>query len=202
MSVLIANVPWSSQSQDRVESFVTPHAEYIVLADGAGGTSGGAEAAEHFVRRVREIATASSCPDVALSSLSRLDLEMEAAPDCGESTGVVVALTATEIRCASVGDSEAWLIRDGRVDAITEGQRRKPLLGSGAAMPAQAVRPRGDGGALLVASDGLFRYASREKILAALTSVPPPSTLEALVNLVRLRSGHLQDDISVALFWI
>lgn len=111
---------------------------------------------------------------------------------------MVVAITADEIRCASVGDSEAWLILGGEVDELTDGQRRKPLLGSGGAIPANAMRPRRPG-LLLISSDGLFRYASREKIVGALQDGPSEATLHNLVDCVRLRSGALQDDVAIAL---
>lgn len=180
MPALTINIPWSHQSQDRVDAFSTLHADYLVLADGAGGIGGGAEAAKRFVTRVREIALNADRADQALSSLARLDGELEADPECGETTGVVVAITSTEIRCASVGDSEAWLVKDAQVIRLTEGQRRKPLLGSGLATPAHGKLSR-RGGILLVASDGLFRYAGSEKILAALSRGVEPSTPEALV---------------------
>ncbi len=83
------NIPWSTNSQDRVAAFSTSHAYYVTLADEAGGMGGGAEAAGLFVQRVKEIAQAASRPDEALSSLSLLDLQMEAQPQRGEATGIV-----------------------------------------------------------------------------------------------------------------
>ena len=65
---------------------------------------------------------------------------------------------------ASVGDSGAWLIgRDGWED-LTEGQVRKPLLGSGVA---EAVGfASAFGGTLLVATDGLLKYAAASRLVS------------------------------------
>ena len=54
-------------------------------------------------------------------------------------------------------------------------------------------------GTLLLASDGLFNYTSDERIseVAREAEIEPAAT--HLVELVRLRSGALPDDVSVVL---
>jgi hypothetical protein len=92
-----------------------------------------------------------------------------------------------------VGDSEAWLIEDGVV--LTEGQQRKPLLGTGAAKPVAFEAKLA--GTLLVASDGLFKYARKADILAHARLERLDDAIHALTDAVRLPSGQLQDDVAI-----
>jgi serine/threonine protein phosphatase PrpC len=52
---------------------------------------------------------------------------------------------------------------------------------------------------LLVASDGLIKYASQASIARIASGADLACAASALVDLVRLRSGELQDDISIIL---
>jgi serine/threonine protein phosphatase PrpC len=81
---------------------------------------------------------------------------------------------------------------------LTKDQVRKPLLGSGSAKPVafRAERPRGT---LLVASDGLVKYAPRDRICRLALEKDLPSAGRKIVDLARLRSGQLQDDVSLVL---
>ncbi|MGE0490550.1 MAG: SpoIIE family protein phosphatase [Vulcanimicrobiota bacterium] len=179
------NLPSGARSQDRV--VVMP--DTVILADGAGGVAGGEEAAQFFVDFM--VAKPSPLWDAFLE----VDRRLAADRICGDTTGLVVNLDEHELSGVSVGDSEAWLVTADTTFVLTEHQRRKPLLGSGEAMPMPFRCPL-QPGQLLVASDGLFRYTSQEKIRAALAE---PDPLEALVALVRLPGGSLQDDVAIAL---
>jgi serine/threonine protein phosphatase PrpC len=53
------------------------------------------------------------------------------------------------------------------------------------------------GGRVLLGSDGLFKYATVERICALATQRPVAEAAEALANCVRLPSGGLQDDVAV-----
>lgn len=97
---------------------------------------------------------------------------------------------------ASVGDSGAWLVWDGTVIDLTEQQVRKPLLGSGAAHPV-AFGPVPMRGRLVVATDGLFKYATRARLVSAASRGGPESAVTALIDAVRMPSGRLQDDVGV-----
>ena len=105
-----------------------------------------------------------------------------------------------KIAGASVGDSEAWFITSNGLFDLTETQRKKPFLGSGgaAAVPFALTVPA-VGGTLLVASDGLFKYASPERILEATRMPIIEDAASELVNAARLRSGSFSDDIAVLL---
>jgi PPM family protein phosphatase len=111
---------------------------------------------------------------------------------------VVVALSPAGIVGASVGDSGAWLVTPQGSADLTENQRQKPFLGTGAAIPVPFKARRLDG-TLLLASDGLFKYADWERIAEIARETDIQQAAGHLVDLVRLRSGSLPDDVSVIL---
>lgn len=98
-----------------------------------------------------------------------------------------------------IGDCSAWLIAaDDYVD-LTADQIRKPMLGSGRARGTTFAAELG-ATTLLVASDGLTKYAAPSAICGVVRDTPNlQAAAERLVDCVRLRSGGLQDDVSVIL---
>jgi hypothetical protein len=54
-------------------------------------------------------------------------------------------------------------------------------------------------GRLLIATDGLFRYATESDIAKRAMGVSVNEAVERLIAGVRLRSGALQDDVGVIL---
>jgi len=185
--------------QDRVETFHLGSSHVLVVADGAGGMSGGAEAAEYVVRRVRELVSPIMfSPDGMSQLLIRLDREMAAAGSYGETTCVVVAVVEGGIVGTSVGDSGAWLISQSEADNLTAAQCRKPFVGSGRAIPVGFSRGSLRD-TLLIASDGLLKYTSVECIVAASQAADLDDATNNLIKLVRYPSGSLPDDISILL---
>ena len=81
---------------------------------------------------------------------------------------------------------------------MTVNQRRRPLLGTGEALPVLFEAER-RGGRVLLASDGLFKYATGERIRALAMNGSVAQAAEALARSVRLPSGALQDDVAVVL---
>ena len=75
---------------------------------------------------------------------------------------------------------------------------RKPLLGSGEAVPVAFEAVLGDA-TLLLATDGLLKYAHRDRITALARGPDLEVAVHALTNLPRLRSGALPDDVAVIL---
>lgn len=193
------NHGFDGPSQDRVLVTPTRDALLVVLADGAGGISGGADAAQRVVDTVAERAARSM---VARSEwawrmfLSGVDRDL-AAGDVGETTAVALTLSDDGVVGAAVGDSGAWWFADDVAAELTKQQPRKPLLGTGEARPAGFSHARG-AGRLVVASDGLFRYAHRDALAEAARRGTVAEALDALVALVRLPSGALQDDLALA----
>lgn len=188
--------------QDVVGVFPFAAGEIVLLADGAGGTSGGREAAELVVRILSERALQSEAVTETFwrQAILELAIELESL-GAGQSTAVAIAHRGRSLCGGSIGDCEAWLIgRDGLID-LTQGQARKPLLGGGLAEPrtfSAQIRP---GELLLVASDGLFKYATRERIVDCLRArgASLESIGHALIALARMPNGGLQDDIGIAL---
>jgi serine/threonine protein phosphatase PrpC len=181
-------VPRHGAGQDRAAVVEIPGGVVAVLADGAGGTAGGELAAQAVVDAVT--ARAASAPDwvAVLEDLDR------PARHGGQTTAIAVEVTAAGIRGASVGDSRAVVVAaTTNTDDLTRFQQRKPLLGSGEAI----VTALGAGpltGRVLVASDGLWKYARARDIEAAVRDTADLAAVPArLVGLVRMPP----DDISI-----
>jgi serine/threonine protein phosphatase PrpC len=185
----------AERDEDRVVHTVDDNGDVVVLADGAGGTSGGRVAADAVTRGCfRQCSSAGE----AVSALRELDLRLSADADYGETTAVVARIRDGVVLGASIGDSRAWIIAANDVIDLTARQARKPLLGSGAAVVV-GFGPVELKGRLLVASDGLFKYVTRTRIvgIAAVQSIERAA--HELVAAARLPTGGLQDDLSLAL---
>jgi serine/threonine protein phosphatase PrpC len=116
----------------------------------------------------------------------------------GQCAILATAIIGGQIFGASVGDCEAWLIIENSIEELTASQVRKPLLGSGEAVPVAFEAVLGDA-TLLLATDGLFKYARRDRIAAVALGPDLQTAAHALADLARLRSGALPDDIGVIL---
>jgi len=183
-----------SMGQDRAVVICVGDRLVLALADGAGGTGGGAIAAQAIVDAL------TSNPERA-ADCGKLLLELDARPHLlgfGQTTAVIATLTTERLAGASVGDSGAWIMLDNNVLDVTANQERKPLVGSGCIPVAFDVRFPRDA-TLLVASDGLLRYAKQADIVRVATNGSIEASAKALVDLVRLPSGDLQDDVSLVL---
>jgi PPM family protein phosphatase len=184
--------------QDRLELFSTADKLIIAVADGAGGVSGGAHAAETVIRLAAEKHLSLAHPGHCHTLLEEADNLIFNSPTGGETTAIILVIEPGRIFGASVGDSEAWIFAPPTKTHLTKSQQRKPLLGSGEALPIAFNHPS-PRGTLIIATDGLWKYTSAEKIAAQL-QLPEPSTLtNRLADLVRLRSGALQDALALAI---
>lgn len=186
-------------SEDRVAVVERADAVVVAVADGAGGISGGAIASEALVDMARTVARNPTLDvhDVALwAALFREADAALATKAAGETTGVVVVMGPDGLAGVSAGDSEAWIIGATRTDDLTADQKRA-RLGSGRVAPVAFRRPTVDG-VLVVATDGLFKYASGERIAAAVRAGDVDGAADRLVSVVRLASGALHDDVGIA----
>lgn len=191
--------PGGQELQDRAEFLLAENDLAIVLADGAGGMSGGAEAAEFVIQKFKAARDSASLKFEAMPDfLAAMDREMAEAQAVGEATCVILFLQGEKIFGASVGDSGAWMISDAGIEDLTANQCRRPLLGSGGALPVPFKYPKLSG-TLLVASDGLLKYTSQEKIAAASRIADIDAAAEELLGLVRYPSGVCPDDVSLIL---
>jgi serine/threonine protein phosphatase PrpC len=170
----------------------------IAVADGAGGTSHGGAAAQAVIDDVMT-AEASRNADDWVARLIALDLD-SARLGHGQTTAIVMVVTADRIIGACIGDSGAWRIcGDQKIEDLSAHQVRKPLLGDGGdprAISAAGLAPEET---LLVASDGLLRYAPPPDIARLASNDDLESATAALVERVRLRSGELPDDVAIVL---
>lgn len=178
---------------DRARVFAPEGGIVVALADGAGGTGNGARAAQAIVD-----AAGALCLTPDWSALLA-DLDQ----DCtrlghGQSTAVLLSISASGISGASVGDSGAWVITGADVVDLTAGQHRKPLVGEGC-LPFRVTAPPLGGGTLLVASDGLLRYAKQTDIARIANGPDLRASARELVDHVRLPNGSLQDDVAIVL---
>ena len=189
-----------AEPRDRVAAFERGDRLVLVVADGAGSIRGGATASQAVVDAVRG---AIADPAFVLDDvrawgdlLMRVDGKLVAGAT-GETTAVVVSLGPRGMVGVSAGDSEAWVVTPARVEDLTQSQDTKRKIGGGHVAPASFER-HALKGVLLIASDGLFKYASREVIARIVRSVPVSRAIEELIALVRLPSGRFADDVAVA----
>ncbi len=96
--------------------------------------------------------------------LLEFDYELCVGRSNGETTGVIAYIDEEGVRGASVGDSGAWLISaSGAMVDMTARQRRRPMLGSGEALPVELETDH-RGSRILLASDGLIKYAAADQV--------------------------------------
>jgi serine/threonine protein phosphatase PrpC len=171
----------------------------LALADGAGNDSNGGELARWLVEQVQSRATAAKKlpnADVLARWCEELDQEWFKTGRSGESTLVVASLDGAKVQGASVGDSGAWMVHSGSYDELTGEQRRRPLLGQGRAT-IMAFGPVQLMGVLLLATDGLLKYAPEQKIQHLATDANVSVAAARLTDVVRTASGTLHDDVAV-----
>ena len=184
--------PRRGAGQDRISVSATRDRVVIALADGAGGAAGGERAASAVIEAV-----AASQADDWTAVLTELELDPDRLGP-GQTTAVIATVTREGIRGASAGDSGAWVIRDGKIEDLTAGQHTKPLIGDHSiALPFQGGPLAG--GTLLVASDGLLRFARPEAIARVASGPDLAAAARELVELVRLPSGEVPDDVAIVL---
>ena len=76
------------------------------------------------------------------------------------------------------------------------GQQRKPLLGTGDAVPQSFTTPW-TGGLVILGSDGFWNYINRDRLIAELRFIDFPVMAKTLAEMVRMPSGFLVDDTAV-----
>ena len=184
--------------QDRVKTMDHGGRIVVALVDGAGGRSGGAEAADMalglMIRQAPSLASQSDCENL----LRAVDAAIASDKIAGETTAVSVVISANAVVGASVGDSGAWILDGAGIDDLTRHQARKPFLGTNGVCPAGFARSALRG-TLLVATDGLLKYTSRELIAGVVQNTAIAELPAALVKLVRYPSGALPDDVAIGL---
>ena len=188
------------ENQDRGAVIRLPTGTALVVADGAGGVAGGAEAAATAVALIKQKAAELDSAAACATVLRGLDQQILQDEHAGETTCVLAILRAGEIFGASVGDSGAWVIGETHVTDLTQHQRRKPLLGSGAASPVEFSRTSdARSETVLLATDGLLKYAPVGRIAEICRGFKYEDCTQRLIDLVRYPSGGLPDDVTLIL---
>ncbi|MGA9342182.1 MAG: PP2C family serine/threonine-protein phosphatase [Rhodanobacteraceae bacterium] len=184
-----------TRNEDRAAYYPTKNGALLVIADGAGNSGQGAAAADRVLAMARREAGSARDPGELLTCMDRCIAED---PDAGETTSVIVILRNQFVHGASVGDSGAWILARDGVDDLTQGQVRKPLLGSGVAR-AVGFGPVALQGRLLVATDGLLKYVALETIRELGLHPDIEQAATTLCDAARLADGRLPDDIGLLL---
>jgi serine/threonine protein phosphatase PrpC len=171
------------------------------VADGAGGISGAARAAQLAIDTIREAFARLErldSSDAWAMVLRDADQRISQDGEAGETTGVVVAASPEKVVGASVGDSGAFVLGDHGTHELSQNQIIRPFLGSGLSIPIGFDFPQLKG-TLLVASDGLVRRVDMDAVRR--TAVQPDLDLCALnlVELVRSLHRMLPDDLTAIL---
>lgn len=183
---------YRERCEDRVTVFNDTDRTVIVVADGAGGIGSGDLAAEAVIRAIAEEHPSVHSADDWAKLLKQIDCQITA----GESTAVVVDIRPYGIAGASVGDSQAWVISDGKIHDLTAAQNRKPLLGSGLTNAVAFTHPPLNG-LMIVATDGFYNYAKRDEIARLASESDYYEICRRCIELVRLPSGELWDDVGI-----
>lgn len=161
----------------------------VALADGQGGRAGGARAAQL------------ACEVAAhAQSLTEVDTAVAADPQAGFTTLVTLRVEGDSVTGASCGDSAALAIDgSGTVAELTRHQLKNPPVGFGDAtfipFAVELVRPW----KLLVITDGVWKYASWEKVRELGSRYSGEVLLRELQAAARLPNGEFQDDFTVVL---
>lgn len=205
---------YQGECRKRVEVLRVGESIVLVVADGVDGTGGSTRAANLAIEYIVAGALAMPIHDWDDHNhwdglLRGIDEWLAQDDQAGETTAVVAAVSPPTIPDlivgACAGDSSAWLIMADGYDDLTENQRLDcsqaaypGFLGSGLAMPFWFSEGLGNS-TLLLATDGLFKYADPDAICQICREVDLESGAQRLIDLVRLPSGQLLDDVAVAL---
>jgi PPM family protein phosphatase len=195
-------------NEDAVESAQHPQNNafwIIALADGQGGRTGGAEAAQLAVRTA--IQTAFSAPVQKLLSerfWTQLLLDVDKAvgdnPDAGFTTFVGVAITDQQVVGVSSGDSQAVLISPtGTAVTLTANQRKNPPVGSQMCHPTPFSTPFPANSRLLLMSDGVYKFVPSETIFSTVAELEARDAIKTIRDLAVGRSGTLYDDFTLVI---
>lgn len=221
------------ENQDRMSWEVVPLGHLFIVADGMGGHQGGAVAADLTVKGLQQSLSAAP-PDASFEAVIHAafkkvnDTVYEKAhsgdPATKEmgTTAVLLLITDGIARVAHVGDSRAYIYRNGQLRLLTKDHTAvQKMVDSGMLKPEKAishpnasllVRSVGSqqdvqvdiskelmldaGDAFLLCSDGLSGYVSDSEIESVLRSKASVQKIpELLVNLALKKGG--EDNVTV-----
>jgi hypothetical protein len=184
-----------------------PEVWLCALADGQGGQSGAAEAAQLACTTVLAGLCAIppkrlAMPSVWCEVLRAADRAVEADAVAGYTTLLGFALIGDALIGASSGDSAVLVIPPaGRAIEATASQRKNPPIGSGGADIVPFALRLTLPWSVLAMSDGVWKYAGWEPITEAARTRHGLDLVARLLEAARLPgSGLLPDDFTLVLF--
>ena len=201
-------------NEDRYLVRTEPRGTLLAVADGVGGEAGGEMASSAAIEALSKrffgaSAEVSRADALAAAMRDANDAVLGAAGQSGQkgaaSTLVAAAVSGDDAVVGNLGDSRAYLVRDGRIQRITADH-------SGA-FPSSITRFVGDPSGvqpdvfmetlvpwdrLLLCSDGLTRHVPDEEIAAHVRSQDVERAVDSLVDLAKERGG--EDNITVVLY--
>jgi hypothetical protein len=188
---------------------VQPHAAdpscwLCALADGQGGRSGGARAAQLACWTVIDQALRQAPHQLAdgltwSAILRQVDEVVRQDSQAGFTTLIGLAIVGNELAGASQGDSAAFVLAQGEpVRELTRAQHKNPPIGLGGVLPipfgARLVSPW----RVAAMSDGVWKYSGWQPLLEAIARLSGEELLHRLQERVRLRgSGEFPDDFTI-----
>jgi protein phosphatase len=201
-------------NEDRYLVREGPRTTLLAVADGVGGEAGGemASAAAIDALAASFFAADSSRPPaetLAAAIRGANDAVLGAAGQSGQqgaaSTLVAAAVAGTSAVIGNLGDSRAYLLRDGEIRLVTadhSGDFQSSITrfvgdprGVQPDVFVEALRP---GDRLLLCSDGLTRHVPDKEIAATARRRDLEQAASALVDLAKSRGG--EDNITVVLY--
>src|SRR5215469_8658481 len=221
------------ENQDRMTGDVGPLGPFYIVADGMGGHKGGALAAQlaiqELTQQIKEAPATQSVEQVIQAAFKKANETIYQKGHAGDpevdgmgTTAVLLLISGKVARLAHVGDSRAYLYRDGELRQLTTDHTVvQKMVQAGMLKPEDAAdhpnanvleRAIGthesvevdiskevtltDGDAILLCSDGLSGYVTYQEIKSTLQ---PPSTSQEivarLVNLALQKGG--KDNVTV-----
>jgi serine/threonine protein phosphatase PrpC len=233
----VTEIGQREQNQDCMSAFLSPFGAVYLIADGMGGYQGGAEAAHLVAEAVNRhlLAAPRSLPPqdaitlaVRLANVEILEKSKSGSPDfAGMGSTVVLALVqetgrSLELTTAHIGDSRAYLYRDGKLTLLTKDHTQVQWLIDTNAIDEASARnhpdasvltralghttdlqvdisvavPLLEGDGILLCSDGLSGFATAETIAATIEGNPDPNQCASQLAQLALDSGS-NDNITV-----
>lgn len=179
----------------------------VAVADGVGGSQNGAAAAEHALSQLADADATTDDEGLRHIHASICDALPGLRGGTPPATTLILAeLEPGALSIASVGDSEAWLLREDRLIRLSDQHGEDGVisscLGGGLATfeiardcPVDALQPND---VLLLCSDGLFKCLERVELRALAQAAPSPGALAAAI-LETIATRNRPDDVAFVL---
>jgi serine/threonine protein phosphatase PrpC len=185
----------------------------MAVADGVGGVAGGehasADAVDALSRRFFEAVRSQDLhASLATAMREANDAVVRSSSERGDgaaTTLVAAAVRKREATVANLGDSRAYLVRDGTGRQLTtdhSGTRPNEITrfvgDARGVQPDVFVETLRSGDRLVLCSDGLTRHVSDEEIALRAARDEPYHAASALIDLANERGG--EDNITVVIY--